>query len=81
MQALTDAMAAGRSVRRRAGLIDETHVLGEIGEVMNGTKPGRLQESDVTISKSLGSVVQDIACPLHLHERAVAENFGSRVPF
>jgi len=44
-----------------AGAIDEEHLLGEIGEVMAGTLTGRAKDADVTIYKSLGSIVQDLA--------------------
>jgi len=46
---------------KAAGLVDDAHLLGEIGEVMAGTRPGRLTPQDVTIYKSLGSIVQDLA--------------------
>jgi ornithine cyclodeaminase len=52
------------------GLVDDAHVLGEIGEVMAGTLPGRLTGADVTAYKSLGSVVQDIACAWKLYQSA-----------
>ena len=51
---------------REAGLIGEDHLLGEIGEVMAGTLPGRLTEADVTVYKSLGSIVQDLAAARHI---------------
>jgi ornithine cyclodeaminase len=44
--------------------------LGEIGEVFAGALPGRLSDADVTIYKSLGSVVQDIACAWSLYQAA-----------
>ena len=47
---------------RDAGLITEAHVLPEIGHVFSDSAPGRLAASDVTIYKSLGSIVQDLAC-------------------
>ncbi|WP_256926736.1 ornithine cyclodeaminase family protein [Sphingomonas sp. TZW2008] len=47
---------------KAAGLIDDAHVLGEIGEVFAGTLAGRISSDDVTIYKSLGSIVQDLAC-------------------
>jgi ornithine cyclodeaminase len=47
---------------RDAGLVDDAHVLGEIGAVFAGTLSGRLTTDDVTIYKSLGSIVQDLAC-------------------
>jgi len=51
---------------RAAGLVGDDHVLGEIGEVMAGTLPGRRSASDVTIYKSLGSIVQDLAAARHI---------------
>ena len=51
---------------REAGLVTEAHVLPEIGHVFSGAAPGRVNASDVTIYKSLGSIVQDLACAAHL---------------
>ncbi len=51
---------------REAGLIDEGHLLGEIGEVFAGSLAGRLAPGDVTIYKSLGSIVQDLAAARHI---------------
>lgn len=47
---------------KEAGLVTDAHVLGEIGEVFAGTLQGRTAASDVTLYKSLGSIVQDLAC-------------------
>ncbi|MCC2981401.1 ornithine cyclodeaminase family protein [Sphingomonas sp. IC4-52] len=44
------------------GAIDDDHVLGEIGEVFAGSLAGRIAAQDVTLYKSLGSIVQDLAC-------------------
>ncbi|HEX8639787.1 MAG TPA: ornithine cyclodeaminase family protein [Allosphingosinicella sp.] len=49
-----------------AGLVGEDHLLGEIGEVFAGTLPGRTGTADVTIYKSLGSIVQDLAAARHI---------------
>lgn len=46
---------------KAAGLIGDEHVLPEIGHVYAGTAPGRVDARDVTIYKSLGSIVQDLA--------------------
>ena len=51
---------------RAAGLIGDEHLLGEIGEVMSGKVPGRRGDPDVTIYKSLGSIVQDLAAARHI---------------
>lgn len=46
---------------KEAGLIDERHVVGEIGQVFAGEIEGRQNPFQVTIYKSLGHVVQDLA--------------------
>jgi len=54
-------------LRARAdGAVTDAHVLPEIGAVFAGQAPGRLGPADVTIYKSLGSIVQDLACAHHL---------------
>ncbi|MES2443215.1 MAG: ornithine cyclodeaminase family protein [Pseudomonadota bacterium] len=54
------------------GLVTEAHVLPEIGHVLAGTAAGRLSERDVTVYKSLGSIVQDLVCADFLYrERPV----------
>jgi ornithine cyclodeaminase len=51
---------------RAAGLVDDAHVVGEIGEVFAGTLPGRQSAKQITAYKSLGSVVQDLAAAAFL---------------
>jgi ornithine cyclodeaminase len=53
------------------GLVDERHICAEIGAVMEGSEPGRQSPSDVTIYKSLGHIVQDLALVHHLHARVL----------
>jgi len=67
------AQAAELAVARDAGIVDDTHVIGEIGEVFAGRLQARENDSQVTIYKSLGHVVQDLAATAYLHERASAE--------
>src|SRR3954453_8665513 len=67
------AQAAELAVARQAGVIDDAHVIGEIGEVFAGRVPGREDDYQITIYKSLGHVVQDLAAAAYLHERASAE--------
>lgn len=37
------------------------HIFAEIGEVVAGTLPGRQSEDEITLFKSLGAAVEDIA--------------------
>jgi alanine dehydrogenase len=41
------------------GLIDTGHVHAEIGELVQGTKPGRTSSEEITLYKSVGVAVQD----------------------
>jgi ornithine cyclodeaminase/alanine dehydrogenase-like protein (mu-crystallin family) len=45
---------------RETGRIGDDHFVGEIGEVYAG-RPGRLSASEITVYKSLGHAVQDLA--------------------
>lgn len=62
---------------RERGVIDDSHLLAEIGEVFAGTHPGRLTPDDVTLYKSLGHVVQDLAAAAWLQ----AQGFGAAADF
>ncbi|MEO7025974.1 MAG: hypothetical protein ABI056_00295, partial [Caulobacteraceae bacterium] len=64
-----------------AGLIGEGHLLGEIGEVFSGAIAGRLSDADVTIYKSLGAIVQDLAAGWWVYNAAVARGLGVEAPF
>lgn len=65
----------------RAGLITPAHILGEIGEVANGSKAGRCSAADVTLYKSLGIAAQDLAAAHYLLERARAADVGQVIDF
>ncbi len=64
-----------------AGLVGEGHIRGEIGEVLSGKVVGRTSASDITVYKSLGVAVQDLAAAHVVYERAIRDEIGSRVPF
>jgi ornithine cyclodeaminase/alanine dehydrogenase-like protein (mu-crystallin family) len=66
---------------KAAGLIDDGHILGEIGEVMAGLKSGRRSPDEVTLYKSLGAIVQDLASGWYLYGQARAANLGTLVSF
>lgn len=67
------AQAAEFVVARDAGAVTDDHVVGEIGEVFAGTLAGRERADQITIYKSLGHVVQDLAAASYLHARATSK--------
>jgi ornithine cyclodeaminase len=54
---------------RQAGLIDDSHILGEIGEILAGRVQGRRTPEEITIYKSLGHIVQDLASAWWLYQQ------------
>jgi ornithine cyclodeaminase len=66
------AQAAELAVARDAGLVDDSHVVGEIGEVLSGRIPGRQNDEQITIYKSLGHVAQDLASAAYISDRSRA---------
>jgi ornithine cyclodeaminase len=68
------AQAAELAVARDSGVVDDSHVVGEIGEVLAGRVPGRQSAEQVTIYKSLGHVAQDLASAIYVHQRAQAHH-------
>ncbi|HEV3151672.1 MAG TPA: ornithine cyclodeaminase family protein [Acidobacteriaceae bacterium] len=55
---------------KHAGLIDDHHILAEIGEVLAGTEEGRGSADEITIYKSLGHIVQDLASAWWLYSQS-----------
>ena len=64
-----------------AGLVDESHIVAEIGEVLAGTADGRLQATDITVYKSLGVAAQDLAAGLAAYGNARDRGLGVEVPW
>jgi ornithine cyclodeaminase len=64
------AQAAELAAARGAGVIDDSHVVAEIGEVLAGRVRAREDNQQITIYKSLGHVVQDLAAAAYVAERA-----------
>jgi alanine dehydrogenase len=52
----------------------------EVGEVLAGTKPGRLSRDDITLYKSTGHAVEDAATARLVYDRARAQGVGTKLP-
>lgn len=63
------------------GVITEEHILAELGEVLIGTRPGRGSMEDITLFKSLGIAVEDLAAARHVYQEAVRRGLGKEVAF
>jgi ornithine cyclodeaminase len=63
------------------GAIGPDHIRAELGEVLAGLHPGREHEDELTVFKSLGIAVEDLAAAELVVARARALGAGSEVPF
>ena len=63
----------------REGALDESHIRAELGEVLIGAADGRRSDDELTVFKSLGLAVEDLAAAEHVLAGAEAENAGTVV--
>ncbi len=64
-------------IPREEGAIDNSHIAGELGELILGRVPGRTSHDQVTLFKSLGIAIEDVASAKFIYERARAEGSGT----
>jgi ornithine cyclodeaminase len=65
-------------IPRDAGWFSEDRVTGEIGEVAAGLVPGRLSEHEITLFKSVGVAVLDLAVAEAVVEKAAKAHLGMK---
>lgn len=56
---------------KAAGVVGDDHMVGEIGQVLAGQIDGRQSREQITVYKSLGHVVQDLASAWALYREAI----------
>jgi ornithine cyclodeaminase len=54
---------------KAAGLVRDEHIVAEIGQVLAGEIAGRRSAEEITVYKSLGHVVQDLASAWALYSQ------------
>jgi len=63
-------------IARKEGAVGDDHILGEIGEVAIGQIGGRRLRDEITLFKSLGLAVEDVASAAHIYGKAKASGEG-----
>lgn len=61
------------------GAFGAAHIAGELGELISGRVPGRASAADVTLFKSLGMAVEDIAAAHMAYTRAAERGLGQEI--
>ncbi len=68
------AAAAEFAVAKQRGLVTDDHIVAEIGEVLLGRVEGRQSPEQITMYKSLGHIVQDLAAAAVVLQRDQGES-------
>jgi ornithine cyclodeaminase/alanine dehydrogenase-like protein (mu-crystallin family) len=66
-------------IPKKEGALGENHIQGEIGEVVIGKIPGRKTPGEITLFKSLGLAIEDIASAAHIYRKALGKGIGTLV--
>jgi ornithine cyclodeaminase/alanine dehydrogenase-like protein (mu-crystallin family) len=66
-------------IPQREGLFGPEHIRAELGEILLGTAAGRSSDDEITLFKSLGIGVEDLAAGELVLRRAEAEDAGTVV--
>ncbi len=56
-------------------------IAGNLGDVVNGTTPGRTSNTEITLFKSVGLAIQDISCATLVYNEAQANKIGQNFNF
>jgi ornithine cyclodeaminase/alanine dehydrogenase-like protein (mu-crystallin family) len=73
------AEAGDLIIPRRKGLISAANIRAELGEVVSGTKQGRPDDRAITLFKSVGNAVQDVAVAAMVLDAAAKLGLGTEV--
>ncbi len=61
------------------GAIDKSHMHAELGEIVTGKKSARSDDGEITLFKSNGLAIQDVATAKLVYDRAVEKGIGQTV--
>jgi ornithine cyclodeaminase/alanine dehydrogenase len=62
-----------------AGELDASHIKADLGEIVTGKKPGRSNAAEITLFKSNGLAIQDVATAKLVYDKALAAGIGKNV--
>ncbi len=62
---------------KQEGAVTDDHIQGELGEILLHQVTGRQSSDEITLYKSLGLGVEDIASAHYIYEKAVEQDLGT----
>ena len=60
----------------QAGELDPDPIYADLGEIVAGDKPGRVSADEITLFKSVGLAIQDVAAAALVYQKALAAGIG-----
>jgi ornithine cyclodeaminase/alanine dehydrogenase-like protein (mu-crystallin family) len=66
---------------QKEGVIGASHIRGEIGDILLGKTGGRAAPEEITLFKSLGLAVEDVATANYIYQKLLKQNEGKWVEF
>lgn len=76
-----EAEAGDYRLALEEGAIGPEHIRAELGEVVIGARPGRQDDDEITVFRSLGLAVEDLAAAEYVLGRAREAGVGTTVDF
>jgi ornithine cyclodeaminase/alanine dehydrogenase-like protein (mu-crystallin family) len=61
------------------GAVTENHIHASLGEIVVGERPGRENRDEITVFKSCGLAIQDVATAAAVYDAARAKGIGTSV--
>jgi ornithine cyclodeaminase/alanine dehydrogenase-like protein (mu-crystallin family) len=68
-------------IAAQEGAIGPDHIRAELGELLIGAHPGRASQDELTIFKSLGLAIEDLAAAAYVYQAARGKNQGTWLEF
>lgn len=64
-------------IAKKEGAFEDNHIRGELGEILLGQVQGRTSAEEITLFKSLGLAIEDLASAHHIYTRMLAKGVGA----
>lgn len=63
------------------GVLTREDIYAELGEIVAGTKSGRISDEEIIIFDSIGMALQDVASAVVVYEKALKSDIGATIKF
>lgn len=68
-------------IAAKEGVIGPEHIRAELGDILIGVHPGRSSADEITLFKSLGLGIEDLAAAAYVYRKASNQHRGTRAEF